>query len=877
MKPITFLSSPPLVLVLQQIVSTWFVYKYFLCRDSMTVNDIWNFGSRDVTNPHVTINNPIYGQIEHEINDFESRFCNNAATNKSEPIQKPYDKVILIVIDALGAKFIPSLEQDKPNQESKFRMPFVEQAIREKKALGFVAHAATPTVTMPRIKALITGTIPSFLDLIHNLARDVSKFEEENIVQIAINQNKSIVFYGDDTWIQLFDRREFLRYRETHSFMATDYTSVDNNVTQDALPETEREPIDWDMMILHYLGLDHIGHVFGSNEEPIIKDKLLEMDTVIQRLYNNMSKKNDKTLIVVCGDHGMSSEGNHGGASKLEAETAMIFLPINGNINLGDEPHQRYIQQIDLAVTLSRLWGIQVPTHSKGVLIESVVKSLPIGDRNRLLCMVMDNIKSLLNAADDNLLKSSEMEANQLVKHLKVLTDSYDNPKGLDLNIHIKACLSFCRHLQGQLLKIKFVETSDIGLVIMLTIMTIMSFLNLKRISISLLFPTLLTKVKLLYIATFVFPIILQGSTDYIEAEQYFWPYYSFIAFLLLTYMTIPNNLRLASQGRMDNFKITTLIIFYLITITWNQLAFLRSKDSIISYILLTLLPVYVLSESIRKNSDLKKLQQLPRILGLILAYLKWFELSSDQSSLDYIVMVQQVVLVIVLSFNLITVFNHLLSKGSQISTMAFKLSSGWLLVVYTLARPLNLFNFMSNVIMETNINYIANIMETPLIIRTLIYISFAYGAFFNQGNSNLFTSIDVRPAFYGQTSYSFGLSVILVTISTYSMQIYWLLKLFQRIQEKKQKSSDSWEFYAANLISLRNYLSLTYYMFVCLVLKNHLFIWSVISPKLVYHFVGNNIILLVIIFINSMTKLKEMINLKQELEANSKSRISVL
>lgn len=37
-------------------------------------------------------------------------------------------------------------------------------------------------------------------------------------------------------------------------------------------------------MILHYLGLDHIGHVFGPFNS-LIKTKLFEMDNIIQKIH----------------------------------------------------------------------------------------------------------------------------------------------------------------------------------------------------------------------------------------------------------------------------------------------------------------------------------------------------------------------------------------------------------------------------------------------------------------------------------------------------------------------------------------------------------------------------------------------------------------
>ena len=66
--------------------------------------------------------------------------------------------------------------------------------------------------------------------------------------------------YGDDTWLKLFPGR-FTREEGTSSFFVTDYKEVDTNVTRHLDDELQRT--DWDIMILHYLGLDHIGHLAG--------------------------------------------------------------------------------------------------------------------------------------------------------------------------------------------------------------------------------------------------------------------------------------------------------------------------------------------------------------------------------------------------------------------------------------------------------------------------------------------------------------------------------------------------------------------------------------------------------------------------------------
>ena len=87
--------------------------------------------------------------------------------------------------------------------------------------------------------------------------------------------------YGDDTWLKLFPGT-FSRADGTSSFFVSvsgnslskctvetailsifdqDFTEVDNNVTRH-IP-SELKQTDWNGMIMHYLGLDHIGHKSG--------------------------------------------------------------------------------------------------------------------------------------------------------------------------------------------------------------------------------------------------------------------------------------------------------------------------------------------------------------------------------------------------------------------------------------------------------------------------------------------------------------------------------------------------------------------------------------------------------------------------------------
>ena len=47
---------------------------------------------------------------------------------------------------------------------------------------------------------------------------------------------------------------------------------------------------DWDTLILHYLGLDHIGHTAGPRS-PLVKGKLQEMDEIVQKISTTLNQQ----------------------------------------------------------------------------------------------------------------------------------------------------------------------------------------------------------------------------------------------------------------------------------------------------------------------------------------------------------------------------------------------------------------------------------------------------------------------------------------------------------------------------------------------------------------------------------------------------------
>ncbi|GJP93059.1 phosphoethanolamine N-methyltransferase [Aspergillus niger] len=293
--------------------------------------------------------------------------------------QKSFDKAVVIIIDALRydftVPFAPSAEGESA-QLFHDRLPVLyETAVNTPEnafLLPFIADP--PTTTLQRLKGLTTGTLPTFIDAGSNFAG--TAIDEDNLVAQLRAAGKTLVQLGDDTWHALFPGYfDPNLTRAFDSFNVWDLHTVDNGVTTNLLPLLHPEnSTKWDVIFGHYLGVDHAGHRYGPNHQAMAA-KLDEMDRVIREI---ITKLDDKTLLVVMGDHGMDSKGDHGGESNDEVDAALWMYSKRGifgrtSAETARPPmlaRERFVPQIDLVPTLSLLLGMPIPFNNLGSPIE---------------------------------------------------------------------------------------------------------------------------------------------------------------------------------------------------------------------------------------------------------------------------------------------------------------------------------------------------------------------------------------------------------------------------------------------------------------------------------------------------------------------------
>ncbi|KAL3425647.1 GPI ethanolamine phosphate transferase [Phlyctema vagabunda] len=291
---------------------------------------------------------------------------------------KTFDKAVVIIIDALRYDFTVPFTNTTTDPAQAFHnsLPFLyETAVKEPQnafLLPFIADP--PTTTLQRLKGLTTGTLPTFIDAGSNFAG--TAIEEDNLLMQLRDAGKKIAHLGDDTWTALFPGYfEESISRAYDSLNVWDLHTLDNGVTEHIMPLLSNEKKDlWDVMIAHYLGVDHAGHRYGPNH-PAMTAKLQQMDGLLRDV---VSKLDDKTLLVVMGDHGMDAKGDHGGESDDEVQAALWMYSKKGVFGRTDPEYvappatakTRPVNQIDLVPTLALLLGLPIPFNNLGSPIE---------------------------------------------------------------------------------------------------------------------------------------------------------------------------------------------------------------------------------------------------------------------------------------------------------------------------------------------------------------------------------------------------------------------------------------------------------------------------------------------------------------------------
>ncbi|PIL34570.1 transporter [Ganoderma sinense ZZ0214-1] len=317
-----------------------------------------------------------------------------ACQDGSCTISPSHRRAVVLVIDALRFDFLSPHppEPVSPHHHNVLVLPQELTAAQPTHSLLFEMFSDPPTTTLQRLKGITTGSLPTFIDMGSNFGG--SSITEDSFIGQLRSAGKKIAFTGDDTWTTVFpDSFEPNMTFPYDSFNVEDLHTVDEGVIEHLFPLLMDKSPSWDVIIGHFLGVDHVGHRLGP-DHPTMKTKLTQMDVVIRRVVELLD---DDTLLILMGDHGMDRKGDHGGDGDHETSAALwvyskgpqlvhpkASIPdwlLTSRLFPGATVEHRQIQQIDLASTLSLALGLPVPFNNLGTVIPELFWNDKAGTR----------------------------------------------------------------------------------------------------------------------------------------------------------------------------------------------------------------------------------------------------------------------------------------------------------------------------------------------------------------------------------------------------------------------------------------------------------------------------------------------------------------
>ncbi|KAH6684162.1 GPI ethanolamine phosphate transferas-like protein 2 [Halenospora varia] len=780
------------------------------------------------------------------------------------PPEAPFDKVVFMVVDALRSDFVYS-------EFSGFQ--FTQGLIKAGAAIPFTAHATSPTITMPRIKAITTGSIPSFLDVILNFAEsDTSSSlatQDTWLAQLKAKGAGKMVMYGDDTWLKLFPNF-FDRADGTSSFFVSDFTEVDNNVTRHVPRELGSS--DWNTMVLHYLGLDHIGHKAGPRSPNMIP-KQREMDGIVNQIYDAMETADQfkSTLLVLCGDHGMNDAGNHGGSAPGETSPALVFIsPRLKSIHSGfdspapfEEDFQYYstVEQSDIAPTLGALLGFPVPQNNLGAFIPTF---LPFWQsKNDKVQILLRNAKQIVNVVTATF-PSFEAEGpssgcNQLQTSVEelacewrsiVLTLPNSNVETENIDEWITAIVKWLKHSQD--LMSGTASNYDVSkLATGQAIAALALFSGAIAAG-----PTIAASLKTstpFILITLLYGIMMFASS-YVEEEQHFW-YWATTAWLMLLWVKCHRKEKLNSRL----LALSALVILAITRIArrWNQTGqkFAGEPDiartfffehRMFFWTLVTLTYLWNL-----QSITIKAFPRFPQIVaGAIATTLAtaavMFKLAfthedspelltgfakkmADNESGVSLVTRARIVFIgigITLFYTIGSGFGHKRPNPTMRTVHD-------LLVLFLITQS-RATNIPLLLLYELQF-YLLNDLSLSLTEISTTSLLLQYTSFFCSGGSNAISSIDLSSAYNGVSGYNVVAVGILTFASNWVGPIFWTSATNLMLLKLKERGGERLLHQHLALMTVFVTASLFFVMAACTMLRTHLFIWTVFSPKYLY------------------------------------------
>lgn len=259
------------------------------------------------------------------------------------------NKVILILSDALRYDTAVA------------GMGYLGHLVESKLASLYKVTGELPSMSRPMYETVHSGLTSSEHGIVANTV--VRQSTKPNIFQSVTSAGKVTAAAAYYWFSELYNRAPFDRIDDKEVDDENLLIQHGRFYTQDEYPDIElfttaallARRFFPDYLLVHPMGMDYHGEMFGSDSSEY-RNQAIRQDVILAPLIVEWRERG--YTILVTGDHGINTDGAHGGTTLEQREVPLFVIQPNGQ---GRGDTESTISQMQIAPTVLKLLDIKIP------------------------------------------------------------------------------------------------------------------------------------------------------------------------------------------------------------------------------------------------------------------------------------------------------------------------------------------------------------------------------------------------------------------------------------------------------------------------------------------------------------------------------------
>lgn len=269
------------------------------------------------------------------------------------------NKVVLIVVDAL--RFDTACTH----------MGFMHHLVERKIAARYKVCSEVPSLSRPLYETILTGTPP----IVHGVTSNMTvRLSTQNSLFHLAKENGLSTAAAAYYWVsELYNRAPFVHMEdrlqldtqlpiENGLFYFEDHYPDSHLFTEAAWLMDQKQP---DFLYIHPMNVDDDGHKFTADSAQY-RNRVLAVDALLSLFIPKCLAQGYE--VIVTADHGMTSDGNHGGTTAEDRHVPMFVISNYVKAGINDE----IVSQLQIAPLCCYLLNIEPSDEMVPLLLEGM-------------------------------------------------------------------------------------------------------------------------------------------------------------------------------------------------------------------------------------------------------------------------------------------------------------------------------------------------------------------------------------------------------------------------------------------------------------------------------------------------------------------------